>query len=77
MREEIHFITLNTHSGYYQIRVRKYDSENSVLQNHAVEPKNVAKFYTAMIQFLRDESTYLLNQIRIIVINTNTTKGIS
>ena len=61
----MYFISLDACSGYHQIRVQKYDQEKLVfftpsgkkktLKVMSFAPKNAPAFYTAMMQFLRDD----------------------
>ena len=70
----MYFISLDARSGYHQIRVQNHDQEMLVFftpsgkkktfKVMSFAPKNAPAFYTAMIQFLRDDWNILFNETR-------------
>ena len=65
----IYFISLDARSRYHHLRVRKRDQENWLSLHHPVKKKtfkvmpfgskNTPTFYSAMVQFLRDDCILL------------------
>ena len=71
----MYFISLDARSDNHQIRVRRRDQENLAFLTSSEEkkkifkvmpfgPKHAPTFYTAMMQFLRDDYTILFNETR-------------